>query len=224
MIYALIVAGGQGSRMNSTIPKQFLRLHNKPILFYTIQQFISYHQEMEIVVVLPKDNMQEQKAIQAYFDKHIVFVEGGNSRFESVKNGLYAIKNEDAIVFIHDGVRPFISKKVLDACYTTCKEKGNAIPCIEVTDSLRHVENGVNKAVQRVHYKAVQTPQTFNIKDIKEAYTSATCNNYTDDASVLESLGKEIFLCEGDSNNIKITTPKDISIAEIMLQEITTTG
>jgi 2-C-methyl-D-erythritol 4-phosphate cytidylyltransferase len=217
--YALIVAGGSGSRMNAGIPKQFIVLGGKPLLMHTMQSFFDFDNTIEIIIVLPGDQTEIWKDLcsQHSFDiKHRICA-GGEKRFDSVSNGLGEIK-DNGIVFIHDGVRPFVSHETLTRCYETASKTGNAIPVYPVTESLRIMEFGKNIAVDRSKYYIVQTPQTFKVSLIKKAYNQEYSPLFTDDASVLESIGKSINLVDGNPENIKITYPHDLLFSEILLQ------
>lgn len=220
--YAIIVAGGKGERMGQNIPKQFLELNGKPILMHTIEKFKSTFQDIEIILALPENQIDFWEGLCVLH--HFPFspnrvVKGGKTRFESVKNALKLV-SENSIVGIHDGVRPLVSSETLKSCYLTAEQKGNAIPVIEVTDSLRHVskQEGTNNAVTRSCYKSVQTPQCFNSKTILQAYQQEFNPAFTDDASVVENLGESINLVEGNSDNIKITTLKDLKFASLILE------
>ena len=217
--FALIVAGGMGSRMENPIPKQFIDLLGNPILMHTIRVFYHFDKEMEIIVVLPKDQQslwQELCAQHRFPIKHRI-VAGGENRFTSVKNGLETI-TEEGIVFIHDGVRPLVSMATLDRCLSCTEENSNAIPVMQVTESLRKVTRKKSKAVNRSKYFNVQTPQTFIVSAIKNAYRQNYNEEFTDDASVLEKAGQHIFTVEGNHENIKITRPLDLSIAEALIR------
>jgi 2-C-methyl-D-erythritol 4-phosphate cytidylyltransferase len=216
--FALIVAGGSGSRMNNNIPKQFIEINGRPVLMHTFDVFFNFDPKLEFILVLPKDQLTLWNSLcemhQFKMDCKIAF--GGETRFHSVKNGLDLI-SEDGIVFIHDGVRPLVSVQTLQNCFETAIEKGNALPVIPVSESVREVEGEKNKAVDRSKYFLVQTPQTFQTGIIKNAYQQATSNLFTDDASVLESTGEIIHLVEGNRENIKITYPENLVFAEILL-------
>ena len=216
--FALIVAGGSGSRMNKSIPKQFLEINKRPILMHTFDKFMRYDPQIEFIVVLPKNETESWKSLCKKHEFHIKhkIAFGGETRFDSVKNGLDLIQSE-GIVFIHDGVRPLVSIKTLDNCFETALEKGNSLPVIPVSESIRLVEELGNCAVDRSKYFLVQTPQTFKIKLIKKAFQQATSNLFTDDATVLENTGETIHLVDGNRENIKITFPEDMIYAEIFL-------
>ena len=216
--FALIVAGGSGSRMNLTVPKQFVEINGLPILMHTILAFLKFDSEFEIVLVRPKNQTKtwEQLCKNHNFTPKMLLAEGGETRFESVKNGLDRIA-EDGIVFIHDGVRPMVTAETLENCLLSAIKNGNALPVVKVTESLRFSENTNNKSVDRSKYFLVQTPQTFRVQQIKDAYNQQESTNFTDDASVLETLGEKIFLVEGNRRNIKITYPEDLELAGIYL-------
>ena len=221
-LYAIIVAGGKGMRMGKDLPKQFLPIDGTPILMHTLQAFYDYDPSLTLIVVLPSDQ-------QAYWSKlcgdyhftipHVV-VKGGETRFHSVKNGLSCIKGE-GLVAVHDGVRPFVHCDTIDRCFAAAQESGAAVPVVEVVDSLRKVEDEESKAVSRREYRIVQTPQVFDISLLKEAYKQPYTVDFTDDASVVEAYGRKISLVEGNRENIKITSPFDLVIAEAFLNKCT---
>jgi len=218
MNYAIIVAGGVGKRMMTNIPKQFLEISGKPILYYTVKRFLDFLPDLQIVLVLPSNSDLLDSFKETHFPEinNIKIVEGGETRFHSVFNGLNSIQDE-GIVFIHDGVRPFVSNSVLSNCLKTAIEFGNAIPALDLKDSLRKITNSSNKSVLRTEYKAIQTPQTFTISAIKKAFELPFSPEFTDEASVYEKNGGTIHLVEGNDENIKITTPLDFQIAQILL-------
>jgi len=215
--FALIVAGGNGNRMGSEIPKQFLDLAGEPILMRTIEKFSQYDSSIHFFLVLPSCEFDRWgKLCKKYnFKIQHKLVNGGDSRFLSVKNGLKMIPG-NGIVFIHDGVRPLVSMKTLCLCEDMAKTEGNAIPVTQVSQSLRIIGKDGSHAVDRSFYRQVQTPQTFRTELIKRAYFSIDDNEFTDDASVFETLDKKINLVEGNSENIKITTPVDLKLAETL--------
>ncbi len=218
--YALIVAGGLGNRMGTDIPKQFLLLNNKPVLMHTIEAF-SVIDGLEIILVLPHSQFEfwENLCVQYSFQTKHKLIAGGDTRFHSVRNGLQIIN--EGIVAIHDGVRPIISKQIIEQSFTVAAEKGNAIAAVKLKDTIREVKLlGGSRNVNRNNYYLIQTPQTFQTAIIKDAYNHATHYNFTDDAGVLEEIsGKEINLIEGAYRNIKITTPEDLQVAEVFLAE-----
>lgn len=217
---ALIVAGGSGTRMGSDIPKQFIVLNNLPILQHTINQFIKYDATMRIIIVLPATQLDywQTLCVTTNFITPHEIVAGGATRFQSVSNGLKSINTTEAIVFVHDGVRPFVSLSVLDACYASALTQGNAVPALACNDSLRKINTqGGNKYVNRTEYKLIQTPQTFTLAQLKHSYATPESVNFTDDASVVEQAGYAIHLVQGNTENIKITTPFDLIIAQALL-------
>lgn len=216
----IIVAGGKGVRMGSDFPKQFIAIKKKPILMRTIESFYVFDKSIRIIVVLPNSYRQHwTKLCKSYgFSLNHEIVDGGDTRFESVKNGLDKI--EEGLVAVHDAVRPFASQNLIENCFKQAAVYEAVIPVIEVTDSLREVfENGKNKIVDRNSIRMVQTPQVFNINLLKEAYEQPFNELFTDDASVVEFLGHSIRLIEGERKNIKITTPFDLDLAEVILKD-----
>lgn len=217
--YALIVAGGSGLRMGSSTPKQFLSIGGKPILLHTLEAFFNFDPNIRIVLVLPESQKQRWKELRQEYNIQIphAIVEGGQSRFQSVKNGLALVPME-AIVAIHDGVRPFISPDILREGYNSAAEKGSAIVSVPLKESIRRLQNGTSQAEDRSQFRLVQTPQTFQAGLIKKAYRQKELGHFTDCASVAEADGHQIILIEGNYNNIKITTPEDILFAENLLK------
>jgi 2-C-methyl-D-erythritol 4-phosphate cytidylyltransferase len=216
--FALIVAGGTGSRMNKNIAKQFIEINGRPILMHTIEAFYSFDPNFDFILVLPKDQLTlwNQLCEKHKFNVECKIAFGGETRFHSVKNGLDLISG-DGIVFIHDGVRPLVSAKTLQSCFESALTNGNALPVIPVSESVRMVEGPNNFAVDRSKYFLVQTPQTFQAQLIKNAYQQAKSSSFTDDATVLESMGETIQLVEGNRENVKITYPGDLVLAEVFL-------
>lgn len=217
--FALIVAGGSGTRMKKEIPKQFMELNGLPVLMHTINKFENYDTEIEIILVLPEDHktIWEKLCLKFNYNKKHKFAIGGNTRFESVKNGLDLIDG-DGIVFIHDGVRPLVSFDTINNCFNTASKKGNALPVVPATESVRFSDGVINKSLNRLNYFLVQTPQTFKIPLIKNAYKQKFSDLFTDDASVLENMGEHINLVEGNRENIKITFPEDLLIASELIK------
>jgi 2-C-methyl-D-erythritol 4-phosphate cytidylyltransferase len=219
--YAIIVAGGKGERMGQQVPKQFLELAGKPILMHTIEKFYNTSPELNIILALPENQFDywEELCYKYGFTKipHQI-VAGGKTRFDSVKNALKLV-TESGIVAIHDGVRPLVSAQTITNCIVAAQINGNAIPVVDVVDSLRFVskQENTNKAVTRSCYKSVQTPQCFKTEIIIKAYEQDFDESFTDDASVVEKLGYQINLVEGNIENIKITSPIDIALAEPLL-------
>lgn len=215
---AIIVAGGKGLRFGSELPKQFLLMSGKPVLMHTIDAFHKCDTTFEIIIVLPKEhiNFWHELCKKYNFETPHKIAHGGATRWESVKNGLELI-NDNCIVGIHDGVRPLISANLIDTLYKSAETDGAVIPATKVTDSLRVVdERGGSSAIERVKYRAVQTPQVFKSDIIKEAYNMPFEDSFTDDASVVERYGIKIHLIEGEDINIKITSAKDLKIAELL--------
>ena len=212
---AVIVAGGTGTRMNNAVPKQFLLLKNKPVLFYTIDTFLKSYNDMQVILVLPEEHVAAgQEIIDAFFDySRIVITTGGRTRFHSVQNGLSLIE-EESIVFVHDAVRCLVSTDLIKRCYEAAIQYGSAIPVTDSRDSVRITTAGDNAAVERASVKLVQTPQTFHSKILLPAFTIDYKDKFTDEATVVEAFGLKVNLVECEENNIKITKPVDIIIAE----------
>lgn len=217
--FALIVAGGKGYRMGSAVPKQFLEIAGKPILIWTIERFLEFDPDIEIVLVLPSDQFSTwgQIAFDFQLEQKVKLVGGGDTRFQSVANGLAKIPDE-GIVFIHDGVRPLVSQQTLQRCWEMAIDSGNALPVSSVVESLREVDGNNSKHVDRNKYRLVQTPQTFQNRLIKKAYQQPENSFFTDDASVCEANGLTINLVAGNPENIKITNPIDMVVAEALLK------
>lgn len=214
--YALIVAGGDGLRMGLKTPKQFFELLGKPVIIHTIELFINAFPDIEIVVVInPKwFNLWEKIRFKFPFKNVFITIEGGPTRFHSVKNGLHTIPLEDSVVGIHDAVRPLVGEDVIHAAYKEAEIFGNAIPVVPVYESIRLKDGPFNEPIDRNKLVIVQTPQCFQTGLIKNAYRQNYDEKFTDDALVLENLGEKIRLIEGNIENIKITKPSDITIAE----------
>ena len=223
MDYAIIVAGGKGLRMGGEIPKQFIPVAGKPILMHTLEKFQRFGESLtgtgglEIILVLPKEQQEywAELCTKYSFKVSHTVVNGGETRFHSVQNGLKAIPDDvNGVVGIHDGVRPFVSLDVIKRCYQEARMKKAVIPVMPVTDTLRDVTQGKN--VYRENYKIVQTPQTFDIQLLKKANQQPYSEAFTDDASVVEAIGQEVTMVEGNRENIKITTPFDLKIADVI--------
>ncbi len=215
----IIVAGGKGLRMGSDIPKQFLMLKSRPVIMHTIRAFYDWDNNCEFIVVLPSGQQSYWQLLvsQYEFDIPVKITTGGNTRFESVKNGLQ--KSSGNIIGIHDSVRPLVSKKTIAKCFEVAESVGNAVPCIPVTDSLRVVENGKNQMIDRSKCYRIQTPQVFKRAILLKGFEQDFCEEFTDDASVIEKTGEIIKLVEGNEENIKITTPFDLKTAELFLED-----
>ena len=220
MDYIIIVAGGKGLRMGSDIPKQFLPIGGKPVLMRTLERFREYSKDIQIILVLPETQQAywHQLCQEYHFDVEYTLANGGQTRFHSVQNGLAKVPDDAiGVVGVHDGVRPFPSIEVIRNCYTTAREKKAVIPVIPVVETVRHLEGEQSKTVPRDAYRLVQTPQTFDIQLLKAANRQPYNDGFTDDASVVEAFGYNITLVEGNRENIKITTPYDLKIAEVLI-------
>ncbi|UII29013.1 2-C-methyl-D-erythritol 4-phosphate cytidylyltransferase [Fulvivirga maritima] len=217
--YAIIVAGGKGTRMNSDVPKQFLPLHGKPILMHTLEAFYNYSSDIEIILVLPANDVDTWKnlCIQHSFSTPHHLTIGGSSRFQSVKNGLNSIENTSGLVAIHDGVRPLISTPIIDASFRIAAAHKSAVAAVRLKESIRVTTQDTTEAVDRSLYRLIQTPQTFDLEMIRSAYEIDEVPSLTDDASVAEKAGHKISLFEGSYENIKVTTPEDLIIAEALI-------
>lgn len=212
-LFAIIVAGGSGSRMQSSVPKQFLLLRDKPILQHTLEQFLAVLPAEQIILVLPADEQFTWDILceQQAFSPSIQLVDGGATRFQSVRNGLQAIQADAGIVAVHDGVRPFITPAIIRNSFDTAARTGSAVTCVPVKDSVRVIgRDGVSQAVDRSQYRLVQTPQTFALANFRQAFRVEEQAFFTDCASVMEYAGFPITLIEGAYENIKITTPDDL--------------
>jgi 2-C-methyl-D-erythritol 4-phosphate cytidylyltransferase len=218
--FAIIVAGGLGTRMGNATPKQFMLLHDKPVLYYTIKTFLEAFNDLHIILVLPEDYTDMgREIIDAYFDySRIQITAGGETRFHSVMNGLDMVQ-EDAIVFVHDGVRCLLTVDLIHRCYTKALENGSAIPVVPAKDSVRLIEGEVNEAIERNKVVMVQTPQTFHSRILQPAFQIDYKERFTDEASVVEEFGLKIELVDGEEQNIKITRPIDLIVAEHILLE-----
>ncbi|MBQ6379744.1 MAG: 2-C-methyl-D-erythritol 4-phosphate cytidylyltransferase [Prevotella sp.] len=235
MDYVIIVAGGKGLRMGSDIPKQFLPIGGKPVLMRTLERFREYSADLQIILVLPEAQQDYWKELckQYHFPLpattplpqqggagggSYLLANGGQTRFHSVQNGLALVPDDaEGVVGVHDGVRPFPSIEVIRNCYETARTAKAVIPVIPVVETVRHLENEGSVTVPRGEYKLVQTPQTFDIQLLKAANRQPYNDGFTDDASVVESYGHAITLVEGNRENIKITTPYDMKIAEVLI-------
>jgi 2-C-methyl-D-erythritol 4-phosphate cytidylyltransferase len=218
--YAVIVAGGIGKRMNSDVPKQFLPLHDKPVLYHTIKAFTDAFADVQTILVLPPDHVAlGEEILDAFFDrKQIQITVGGESRFHSVKNGLQLIK-EESIVFVHDGVRCLVTPRLIRYCYDTAIQYGTAIPVLASKDSIRlQIDGGKSQGIDRNQVLLVQTPQTFHSKLLLPAFEIDFKERFTDEASVVEAFGIEVKLMEGEDINIKLTRPVDMLVAEQLLR------
>lgn len=216
--FAVIVAGGTGTRMNTTTPKQFLLLQGKPVLYYTIDTFLRAYEDLDIILVLPEEHVAAgQEIIDAFFDYNRIRITiGGRTRFHSVQNGLQLI-TEESIVFVHDAVRCLVSTDLVRRCYDAAMENGSAIPVIDSKDSVRLMTDDGNEALERSLVKLVQTPQTFHSKILLPAFNIDYKDKFTDEATVVEAFGLKVQLVAGEENNFKITRPVDLLMAEELL-------
>ena len=214
---AIIVAGGTGQRMGSVVPKQFLEIEGKSILLHTIDQFVNAFDDISLVVVLPEGYIEEGKKLLKNRTKNpIQFIAGGETRFQSVKNGLTAVK-EKSIVFVHDAVRCLLTPALVQRCYQQAVENGSAIPAVSSTDTVRIMENEKHHLFDREKVMLIQTPQTFQSEILLTAFDQAYQPNFTDEANVVEASGQPVFLVDGEFENIKITRPLDLAIATYVL-------
>ena len=213
-IGVIIVAGGSGSRMKSNTPKQFIAINGKPLLQYTIDRFFNWNPNIDLVLVLPETEINTWKnlVIKNKYSMNYRICEGGKERFDSVKNGLELLEND--LIMIHDGVRPFVSNPTLDRCLETTNTSGSAIPVIPLVESIRKITPDGSQPVDRESLRLVQTPQCFKNEWIKKAYQQSYSVDFTDDASVVQKAGYSINLINGNRENIKITTPDDLKLAE----------
>ncbi|MGI6223806.1 MAG: 2-C-methyl-D-erythritol 4-phosphate cytidylyltransferase [Prevotella sp.] len=221
MDYAIIVAGGKGLRMGTDVPKQFLPVGGLPVLMRTINAFRNFDAQLQVIVVLPREQQDYWRQLCEDYHFHIEhkIANGGATRFESSRNGIAMIPDDsDGVCAIHDGVRPFVSREVIGRCFDAARQFGAAIPVMPVTDTLRYCGKGAKEHnVLRSDYRSVQTPQTFDIHLLKRAFQQPYSEAFTDDASVVEALGEKVVMVEGNRENIKLTTPFDLKIAESLL-------
>ena len=219
--YVVVVAGGKGLRMGGDIPKQFIPVGGRPVLMRTLEAFHAYDAAMGLILVLPVSQQDYWRDLcrEYRFDVPCRLADGGETRFHSVAHGLAWVPDDepDALVAVHDGVRPFVSREVMAACFETADRCGAAVPAVPVVETLRRLEPGGSQTVPRDGYRLVQTPQTFKARLLKSAYRQAYTPAFTDDASVVEAMGVKVELVDGNRENIKITTPFDLKIAEAVL-------
>jgi 2-C-methyl-D-erythritol 4-phosphate cytidylyltransferase len=219
--YAVIVAGGSGQRMGADVPKQFLLVKGEPLLKYTLQAFLKAYEDLQLILVLPAAHIHrgEEMIAQMGGRDRVQVIAGGKTRFHSVKNGLAYVADR-SVVFVHDGVRCMITQELIRRCYNQTVEKGSAIPAVAATDSIRVQEENTHHIVDRNKIRIVQTPQTFQSQIIIEAFNQEYSEVFTDEASVVEATGKEVFLIDGEYNNLKVTRPIDLCIAEKLLEDL----
>jgi 2-C-methyl-D-erythritol 4-phosphate cytidylyltransferase len=215
--HIIIVAGGKGLRMGGDIPKQFLPVCGKPVLMRTLEAFHAYDSSMHLILVLPVSQQDYWKKLCKEYQFELLHevANGGETRFHSVMNGLALVEGE-GLVGVHDGVRPFVSQEVIARCYEEAKEKKAVIPVIGVVETVRHLTEEGSETVPRAQYKLVQTPQVFDVALLHRAYQQTYTDFFTDDASVVEALGEKVHLVEGNRENIKLTTPFDLKLAEVL--------
>ena len=221
--YLIVVAGGKGLRMGGDMPKQFQLLCGKPVLMVTLERLYTIDPAMQLILVLPAEHMELWMELcrQYEFTVPLILANGGATRFHSVQNGLAQVDDiEEALVGVHDGVRPFVSPRVVDDCFREAWIHGAAIPMIEVQDSLRHIVggNGATEVVMRDRYRLVQTPQVFKLSVLRRAYEQRFVESFTHDASVVESSGVKVVGVEGNRENIKLTTPFDFLVAKTLME------
>lgn len=214
--HVVIVAGGKGLRMGGDIPKQFLPVGGKPVLMRTLEAFYAYDSSIHLILVLPLDQQNYWKELCSTYQFSLPhdIVNGGETRFHSVKNGLAMV--DEGWVGVHDGVRPFVSQKVISNCFDNARINGAVIPVIGVVETVRYLDDKRSITVPRDRYKLVQTPQVFEVNLLKRAYGQTYTDKFTDDASVVEAMGEQVHLVEGNRENIKITTPFDLKLAELL--------
>lgn len=216
----IIVAGGKGLRMGGDIPKQFLPVGGKPILMRTIDRFLQYDPSMQVVLVLPESQQDYWRSLcgQYHFAQPYTLANGGEARFHSVKNGLAKVSPEATLIGVHDGVRPFVSLPTIQATYREAAHTEAVVPVVDVVETVRHQVDDKSVTVPRVEYKLVQTPQVFSAELLRKAYEQPYTEFFTDDASVVERFGHAVTLVPGNRENIKITTPFDLTIAEALVK------
>lgn len=214
----IIVAGGKGLRMGGEIPKQFLPVNGKPVLMLTLETFYRFDPQIKIILVLPREQQTywNELCVKYHFEIPYLLADGGETRFHSVKNGL-SMADDDGLIGVHDGVRPFVSREVIVHCFDAASTKEAAIPVIDVVETVRKIEGEESVTVDRNNYKLVQTPQVFTSSLLKRAYNQEYSPLFTDDASVVEAMGIKVELVPGNRENIKITTPFDMIIANALV-------
>ena len=218
--YVIIVAGGQGVRMNSDTPKQFMIVNNLPVIMHSMMAFYRYNPFCKQIIVLPEKQLSVWMDLTSKHPLPFSFsiANGGETRFHSVKSGLELIKNSEGIVSVHDAVRMLVSNNIISSAYTKANEFGSAIPCVPLKDSVRRIKNDTNNFIDRNDLVRIQTPQAFHVSILKEAYQQPYQSFFTDDASVVETRGLKLHLFEGEESNIKITEPIDLIVADAILK------
>lgn len=217
--YAIIVAGGNGTRIGGDTPKQFQLLNGKSVLWHSLKAFTDAYDDIQLILVLPEDHVETGRKIAADFSSHrIRITTGGQTRFQSVKNGLQLV-DAHSLVFVHDAVRCLVTPVLIHRCAEAAGEKGNAVPSIPATDSIRIETGNGNSSIDRQHVRIIQTPQAFTSDILKSAFEQPYQESFTDEAGVVEKSGATINLVEGEATNIKITRPIDLLIAEKILKD-----
>ncbi|MEO8761001.1 MAG: 2-C-methyl-D-erythritol 4-phosphate cytidylyltransferase [Bacteroidia bacterium] len=219
MYAVIIVAGGTGSRMNNELPKQLIDINNKPVIVYSIEKFLSFNKDIQVIISLHAAYFDLFEKIKSQHNlKNVQVVQGGDTRYQSVKNALVLLNENVNIVGVHDAARPLVSLQTIEKTYNTAAEFDAAIPVINMNESLREINDNTSHAVDRTKFKIVQTPQCFKKDVLLNAYNMPYSPLFTDDASVVEKGGHKIFLTEGNKENIKITYPQDLILAQSLLQ------
>ncbi len=218
--YAIIVAGGKGLRMGGELPKQFIPVEGRPVLMRTLDTFHACDSGIQIILVLPRDHQPYWQELCREYDFRVPhrIADGGATRFHSVQNGLALVDAAEALVAVHDGVRPFVAHEVIEACYREAEAHGAVVPVIPVVETVRQLVEASSITVPRDAYRLVQTPQTFRASLLRRAYEQPFCEAFTDDASVVEVLGEAVCLVEGNRENIKLTTPYDLIVAKALVE------
>lgn len=216
--YAIIVAGGTGSRMNTDIPKQFIEIEGKPLIIFSIEAFYDFKKDIEIIIPVHADYKQLlQEILVKYNYPDIQIINGGVTRYHSVKNALEMVKSEGWVA-IHDAARPVIDRKFISFLYKHALENGNAVPAIQINETVRQLNGGRSEVIDRSNLRLIQTPQIFNVNELKDAYVIHHTASFTDDAMVMEASGHHISLCEGNPSNIKVTSSADLIIVSEILK------
>ncbi len=219
--YAIIVAGGKGLRMGGELPKQFIPIEGRPVLMRTLDTFHACDESIQIILVLPRDHQDYWRELCAQYQFAVPhrIADGGATRFHSVQNGLALVEEAEALVAVHDGVRPFVNHEVIERCYSEAEAHGAVVPVIPVVETVRQLVGEASITVDRNAYRLVQTPQTFRATLLRRAYEQPYCDAFTDDASVVEALGHSVYLTDGNRENIKLTTPFDLTVARALISE-----
>ena len=217
--YAIIVAGGKGLRMGGELPKQFIPIEGRPVLMRTLDAFHACDASIQLILVLPYDHQAYWHELCAQYQFVVPhrIADGGATRFHSVQSGLTLVDAPEALVAVHDGVRPFVSPEVIRRCYAEAEAHGAVVPVIPVVETVRQLVGEGSKTVARDAYRLVQTPQTFRATLLRRAYEQPYCDAFTDDASVVEALGSAVSLVDGNRENIKLTTPFDLIVAKALV-------